>query len=99
MPTDVINIDPIIQAYNLRSSSREQVLFTATMNFVQYFIDLGDDKPTSESKVSQLSTEVAAYLYAYVLGNKQPLIDGINNSTLPFMDAAAKQKLITDLET
>lgn len=86
-----------IPAYAERCNTRQDTLIIATMNFVQYFIGLGDDKPTAESKVSQLSTEVASYLYAYVLGNKQPLIDGITNSNLPFMDAAAKQKLISDL--
>jgi hypothetical protein len=83
--------------YDGRCSTRQGQLMIATMNFVQYFVDLGDDKPTAEAKVSQVSTETAAYLYAYVLGNKTPLIDNINLSTLPFMDAAAKAKLIGDL--
>lgn len=87
----------IYSSYESRCYARNKILSVATMNFVQYFVDSGDDKPTAESKVSQISTEVAAYLYAYVLGNKQPLIDGINNSALPFMDAAAKAKLVGDL--
>jgi hypothetical protein len=86
-----------IPAYADRCSKRQDQLITATMNFVQYFIDLGDDKGTAEAKVTEVSTEVAAYLYAYVLGNKQPLIDGIDSSTLPFMDANAKSQLIQDL--
>lgn len=89
--------DDIANSYSMRCGSRENILIQATMNFVQYFIALGDDKPTAESKVSGLSTEVAAYLYAYVLGNKQPLLDSINNSTLPYMDSAAKEYLITQL--
>lgn len=83
--------------YISRNNYRQTTLCTATMNFVQYFIDLGDDKPTAQSKVSELSTEVAAYLYAYVLGNKLPLIDSINLSTLPFMDQAAKDYLTQQL--
>ena len=83
--------------YNGRCVKREVALMRGTMNFVQYFIDLGDDKSTAEAKVSELSTEVAIYLYAYVLGNKTPLLDSINISSLPFMDAAAKAKLIGDL--
>ena len=95
----IVPIDrPDIPAYADRCSKRQDVLIEATMNFVKYFVDLGDDQGTAETKVSELSTEVASYLYAYVLGNKQPLLNGINNSSLPFMDAAAKQKLTTDLQ-
>lgn len=86
-----------IPAYADRCSKRQDQLIIATMNFVQYFIGLGDDQSTAETKVSQLSTEVAAYLYAYVLGNKTPLINGINNSSLSFMDQAAKDYLINQL--
>lgn len=87
-----------IPAYAERCTQRQDQLIIATMNFVQYFIGLGDDKPMADWKVSTLSTEVAAYLYAYVLGNKQPLIDGINASMLPFMDANAKAELIGNLQ-
>jgi hypothetical protein len=83
--------------YELRSEERERVLMWATMEFVTYFIGLGDDQATAESKVSQISTEVASLLYVYTLGNTQPLIDAINASALPFMDAAAKAKLTGDL--
>lgn len=83
--------------YGARCDLRETKIMTATMSFVNYFIGLGDDKELAESKVTQVSTEVASYLYAYVLGNKIPLIDGINNSTLPFMDANAKAELISYL--
>lgn len=86
-----------IPAYAARCSQRQDVLIEATMNFVKYFVDLGDDQGTAETKVSELSTEVAAYLYAYVLGNKLPLLGGINASTLTFMDAAAKTYLIEQL--
>jgi hypothetical protein len=86
-----------IPAYADRCSKRQDKLITATMNFVQYFMDLGDDKITAEIKVSQVSTETAAYLYAYVLGNKIPLLDTINASTLEFMDTAAKEYLIEQL--
>lgn len=84
-------------SYSLRCTRREATLMEATMNFVQYFMDLGDDKGTADAKVAEVSTEVAAYLYAYVLGNKGPLINGINNSSLPFMDQAAKDYLTTQL--
>ena len=69
----------------------------STMNFVGYFMALGDDKATAENKVSQLSTEIAALLYVYTLGNMQPLIDAVNASTLPYMDAAAKTYLTGEL--
>jgi hypothetical protein len=84
-------------SYKSRSENREQTLMDATMDFVAYFMGLGDDQATAEDKVSQVSTEVAALLYVYTLGNTQPLIDALNASTLPFMDAAAKAKIVGDL--
>jgi len=86
-----------IPAYADRCDKRQDQLIIATMNFVQYFIGLGDDQSTAEWKVSTLSTEVATFLYAYVLGNKQPIIDSINASMLPFMDQAAKDYLTSQL--
>lgn len=83
--------------YELRTEERERVLMLATMDFVAYFMGLGDDQATAESKVSQVSTEVASLLYVYTLGNTQPLLDAIQASTLPHMDQAAKDKLIGDL--
>jgi hypothetical protein len=83
--------------YMSRTDRRQQVLMTATMNFVAYFMGLGDDQVTAEGKVSQVSTDVASLLYVYTLGNTQPLLDAINASTLPFMDAAAKAQLVGDL--
>lgn len=89
--------DQVTNAYNARCIGRQTQLMQATMDFIEYFVNLGDDRATAESKVTQLSTETATYLYAYVLGNKQPLIDEINASSLPFMDAAAKQELVSHL--
>lgn len=87
----------ITAGYFNRSEKREIKLMTATMNLVAYFMGLGDTQENAEIKVSTISTEVAAYLYVYKLGNKQPLFDAINLSVLPFMDATAKTKLIGDL--
>lgn len=84
-------------SYSERNLLRHQLIEESTMNFVQYFIDLGDDTPTANSKVSELSTEVAQYIYIYILGNTQPLIDSINSSSLSFMDANAKLKIVGDL--
>ena len=89
--------DRITAEYYKRSSFREVTLMKATMEFVLYFISLGDSKEVADDKVSQISTEVAALLYVYTLGNVQPLFNGINASTLPFMTAEAKAKLIGDL--
>jgi hypothetical protein len=61
---------------------------------------LGDDQVTAETKVGQVSSEVAALLYVYTLGNTQPLIDAINNiddTVLTFMDAAAKAYIVGQL--
>lgn len=80
-----------------RVRQREFTLGKATMNFVEYFIGLGDDEATAKNKVGQVSDEVAQHLYQYTLGRVHPLIDGLNASTLPFMDAAAKAKITGDL--
>lgn len=84
-------------AYDERCEQRKKTLYRATMNFVQYFVELGDDVAIAQSKVASVSTEVNGTIYGYVLGNTQPLIDAINASALPHMDAAAKSKLIGDL--
>jgi hypothetical protein len=91
-------MDPNITSYSSRNLARGAKLENATMYFMQYFIDLGDDLSTSQSKVTQLSTEVAMWLYPYVLGNIQPLIDAVNSSSLPFMDSSAKNRLIELLQ-
>lgn len=83
--------------YMNRVRSREFTLGKATMDMVVYFIGLGDDQATAEDKVGQISDDVAAHLYQYTLGRTQPLLNGIQASTLPFMDQAAKDKLIGDL--
>lgn len=83
--------------YHERNLKRQQTMEEATMAFVAYFIGLGDDQATAEGKVSDLSSEVALWIYPYVLGNKTPLYDGIQASTLPFMDQAAKDFLIGKL--
>jgi len=83
--------------YMNRTRQREWTLGKSTMNFVAYFMGLGDTQEVAEGKVTSLSTEVAALLYVYTLGNTQPLIDGINASTLPFMDAAAKLFIVNQL--
>lgn len=90
-------MEGITSTYRDRNNARQTKLEEATMQFVAYFMGLGDDQATAEGKVSQVSTEAAVYLFPYVLGNMQPLIDSINASTLPFMDQAAKDKLIQDL--
>lgn len=97
MKNKILSDNENVNYYISRCYNREFTLNSATMNFIDYFINLGDDKNTAETKVTDLSTEVAAYLYAYVLGNKIPLINAINNSTLPFMDVDAKTFLINEL--
>ncbi len=89
-----------VAKYDMRTNAREKTLMKATMNFVAYFMGLGDDQLTAEGKVGQVSTHLAQYLYVYTLGNVAPLLSGINNideGAMPFMNAAAKAKLVGDL--
>ena len=90
-------MDPNILSYSTRNLARQAKIENATMYFMQYFLDLGDDLETSQSKVTQLSTEVAIWIYPYILGNTQPLINAIDASTLPFMDNNAKANIIGNL--
>ena len=80
-----------------RMRQREWTLGQSTMNFIGYFMSLGDTQEVAEGKVTELSTDIAALLYVYALGNTQPLIDAINASALPFMDAAAKAFIVNQL--
>lgn len=87
-------------AYSVRCEQRSKTLYKATMDFVAYFIGLGDTKEQAEVKVATVSTIVNAMLYGYVLGNTQTLIDainGIDEVAHPFMDAPAKAQLINSL--
>ena len=85
----------ITTTYEQRNARRQLKMNDATVSFIGYFIALGDDLPTAENKVSQVSTETSLQLFPYVLGNTQPLLDAIQASTLPFMDQNAKTELIT----
>ena len=94
----------ITASYFKRCDNREVSMMAATMNLVAYFIflDTSEDndetkKMNAELKVGQLSNEIAAHLYPYRLGNTQPLIDAVNASELPFMDAGAKASIINNL--
>lgn len=90
----------VVAKYDKRCKKRGITLMQATMDMVAYFMGLGDTKEEAESKIGQVSTSVASLLYAYKLGNTQPLIDAINNideQEMPFMDDEAKQELINKL--
>jgi len=87
----------ITTTYEQRNAIRQLKMNDATVSFIEYFISLGDDLPTAENKVSQVSTETSLHLFPYVLGNTQPLLDAIQESTLPFMDQNAKDALISQL--
>lgn len=80
--------------YQERNAMRQNTLESATMSFVAYFMGLGDDLTTAQTKVAEVSTEVAPLLYPFVLGNTQPLLDALNASTLPQMDQNAKNAII-----
>jgi hypothetical protein len=79
--------------YNARCIAREATLKEATIKFIRYFVGLGDTPEIAQEKVSKISSETALYLYPYVLGNVHDLLNAINNSSLEFMDEAAKQEL------
>lgn len=91
-----------VAKYNMRTDQREKTLMKATMNFVGYFIALGNTELEAQTKVSQVSTHVAKYLYVYTLGNVSPLVNEIQNIDeieMPFMNQAAKDYLINGLTT
>jgi len=87
----------ITETYHERNLARQMKQEEATTEFINYFIEMGDDLPTAQDKVSQVSSESAVWLYPYILGNTQPLIDSINASTLVFMDENAKTFIIEKL--
>lgn len=87
----------ISTTYEERNQMRQRTLDEATMSFIKYWMELGNDLATAQSKTAQLSTEVALYLYPFILGNTAPLLSAIQASELSFMDQAAKDKLCGDL--
>ena len=84
------------QNYNDRNLVRQNRLNQSTIDFVEYLMALGDTQEVADGKVSELSSEVGAYVYVYVLGNME-LINQINASSLSFMDADAKAFLTNAL--
>ena len=84
-----------------RDQSRWIRLNHATGNLKQYFIDGGDSPAQAKLKVNQLSTEASEMggepIMNYIMGNKQPLKDKINASTLSFMDTTAKLTIVNKL--
>ena len=87
----------ITETYHERNLARQMKQEEATTEFINYFIEMGDDLLTAQDKVSQVSSESAVWLYPYILGNTQPLIDSINASALVFMDENAKTFIIEKL--
>lgn len=86
--------------YYKRTGSREKTLMSSTMSLVAYFMGLGDSKIEAENKVTQISTELAPYLYAFTLGNTQLLVNKVNEIdeiVMPFMDTLAKNFVIGEL--
>lgn len=98
-PEKVDTPDPIVD-YGNRNSERRSTLELSTIQLVGYFMALGDDQATADGKVKQVSNEVAPFLYLYVLGNTQPLLDAIsdlNEVIYPFMDTTAKAYIVAEL--
>lgn len=92
--------DDNTEAFKVRSLNNRFGQFSkATMGLVAHFMGLGDDQATAESKVTDLSNEISdnkpSAKFDYIIGVRQPLIDQVNASTLPHMDAAAKA-VVTD---
>jgi len=93
---DVLKVET--KAYVGRSEGRNELIHKGTLQFVGYFMSLGDIQEDAEAKVTEVSTEVSQHLFVYILGNKTPLINAINASSLTYMDAAAKAYLISTLD-
>jgi hypothetical protein len=80
--------------YQERIDARTLTMHNAIGSMIEYFMSLGVDQPTAENQMGELSIEVSITIYPYILGYTQPLLDAIQNSTLPFMDQSAKDELI-----
>jgi hypothetical protein len=80
--------------YNQRNVARQQKLEEATQSFLQYLIDEGSTEIIAKRQINSLSNELSSYLFIYILGNKQPLINGVESSRQEFMDDGAKNYAI-----
>lgn len=83
--------------YAKRNAKREKKIIISTVNLVSYFMTLGDTSEEANLKVSSLSNEVKSNISIFILGNTQPLIDAIQNSTLEHMTTEAKDFIISQL--
>lgn len=85
--------------YIKKNEERMQVIQIAITNMIGYFIGLGDDPTTAENKTIQLADEIGGgTMLLYQLGYEQKLIDAINASALPQMDAAAKAYAVSQIQ-
>jgi len=84
----------ITTTYNQRNLSRQQQLEEATQSFLEYLIDEGSSEIIAKRQINSLSNELSSYLFIYILGNKQPLINGVESSRQEFMDEGAKNYAI-----
>jgi hypothetical protein len=84
--------------YEMRNEIRQMKLNSATMNQIEWFIiNQGIDPETARNQMRELSSEVATWLYPYVMGNTSPLINAIEISELSFMSQEAKEYLVNNL--
>ncbi len=84
--------------YIKKNDERMMKLQIAITNMIGYFIGLGDDPVTAENKTIQLADEIGGgTMLLYQLGYEQKLIDSINASSLPYMDAAAKAYAVSQI--
>jgi hypothetical protein len=80
-----------------RSQRRLLSFLRGTQKLREHFEGLGDNAAQSKAKINQLSDETHLTHFRYMTGNRQPLLDAINASALPFMDAAAKTVILDEL--
>jgi hypothetical protein len=84
--------------YEIRNDIRQSKLNQATEELINWFVaNQSVSEMEAKRQVQELSSEVALWIFPYVLGNTQPLIDAINSSSLPFMDAGAKANVVGNL--
>lgn len=75
----------------------QRKLYKTILVLVTKLMDQGDDLPTATAKKNTFLSEFASETWVYSLGSEQPLKDAILNSSLPFLDQALKDFLITKL--
>jgi hypothetical protein len=84
--------------FNKEHEINKRKLFKAIVQLRKHFRSLGQTKLAARANVNQLLESLANETFLYSLGAVNYLETGVNSSTLPFMNQAAKDVFLQKIQ-